>query len=149
MQLKQNPPSSARRRASRAIVALLACAGVMATVAARADSVAASGDYELAVQFADNAGSTAPPIPVKAGEPLKLNWKQPGLGWTGEFVITPAKADSVFVKMKITQENGEQLAPVLMMRLGESGAVTAGKPGGPSFKVGLTVTRPAAKPADA
>lgn len=149
MHLKQTT-NHARRRAGMAVVVLLACASVFATVAARAETSPASGsDYEIAVQFADNTGSIAPALPVKAGEALKLNWKQPGFGWTGEFVVTPAKDDMVWVKMKITQENGDQLAPILMMRLGERGAVTSGKPGGPQFKVDLTVTRPGTKAAGA
>lgn len=145
MHLKQNP-SKTGRLAGRTIVALLACVSIMATVAARADSAPASGkDYDIAVNFGADAGDATPTIQVKAGEAINLEWKKPGFGWKGEFVVLPAENDKVQVKMKIIQENGQTLAPTLMMRLGEPGAVASETPGGPTFKVGMTVTRPAAK----
>lgn len=149
MQLKQSTISAPRRHAGRAIVAVLACASVLATVAARADSAPAGGDYDIAVQFSEAADSAAPPMPVKAGEPLKLNWKQKGYGWSGAFTLTPAKDDMVYVKLDVTQENGNKLAPVVMLRLGERGAVKSGKPGEPIFSVSFVVTRAAAKAAGA
>ncbi len=145
MQLKKTPVSTPRRYAGRAAVALLAFASVLATVAARAGDSPASGDYQVAVQFADSASTATPAILIKAGEPFKMNWTQPGSGWAGDLVVTPAKDDMVWVKMKITQENGEVISPSLLMRLGEHGAVSSGAPGGPSFKLGVTVTRPSEK----
>lgn len=144
MQLQQSPISPPRRHAGRALVAILACASVLATVAARADTAPADGDYEIAVQFAEGADSAAPPLPVKAGEPLKLNWKQKGHGWTGDFTLTPAKENMVIVKLNITQENGARLTPTVMARLGENAAVKSSKPGEPTFSVSFTVTRPGA-----
>jgi bla regulator protein BlaR1 len=144
MQLKQPPISTPRRHAGRTIVAMLACASVLATVAARADTAPAGGDYEIAVQFAEGADSAAPPMSVKAGEPLKLNWKQEGYGWSGDFTVTPAKDDMVFVKLNITQENGAKLTPAVMARLGENAAVKSSKPGEPTFSVSFKVTRPGA-----
>jgi bla regulator protein BlaR1 len=144
MQLKQSPISTPRRHAGRAIVAMLACASVLATVAARADTAPAGGDYEIAVQFAEGTDSAAPPMPVKAGEPLKLNWKQKGHGWSGDFTVTPAKENMVLVKLNITQENGAKLTPTVMARLGENAAVKSSKPGEPTFSVSFKVTRPGA-----
>lgn len=141
MQLKHTPPGAARRRTGHLIVALLACAGVLGTVAARAAAPAGHGDYLLAVQFADGAAN-APGVPVKAGQETRLSWKQPGAGWSGTFAVMPAKDDTVFVTMKITQEDGKVVAPSLLMRLGERAAVEShGKPGEPGFRIGVTVTR--------
>lgn len=149
MQLQQSPVIPARRHAGRAIVAMLACASVLATVAARADTAPAGGDYEIAVRFDEGASNATPPMPVKAGEPFKLNWKQKGHGWTGDFTVTPAKDNMVYVKLNITQENGAKLTPAVMLRLGELGAVKSSKPGEPTFSVSFTVTRPVAKAAGA
>lgn len=89
----------------------------------------------------DGAGSATPAMAVRAGEPFTLNWKQQGHGWAGEFHVTPAKDNTVFVKMNITQENGAKLTPALLLRLGERGSVELAKQGEPTFKVGITVTR--------
>lgn len=141
MHLKQTSISTPRRHAGRVIVAMLACASVLATMAARADTAPAGGDYEIAVQFAEGADSGAPPMPVKAGEPLKLSWKQKGHGWSGDFTVTPAKENMVLVKLNITQENGAKLTPTVMARLGENAAVKSSKPGEPTFSVSFKVTR--------
>jgi bla regulator protein BlaR1 len=148
MHLKQTSTSAPRRRAGRMIVALLACASVLATVAARADTAAASVDhYDIAFQFSEGADSSAPKVSAKAGETFKIRWDKKGSGWSGEFKVRPVKDDSVYVEMKITQENGNVMTPTLMMPLGESGAVKVSgkKPGDPVFKVGLVVTRAAGK----
>ena len=145
MQLKQTIPGAARRRAGHLVVALLACTSMLGTVAARAGTApAGGGDYLLSVQFVPGADNAAPAVPVKAGADTTLFSKQPGAGWSGTFRVIPAEDGMVYVKMKITQENGAQTAPTLLMRLGEKAGVESnGKPGEPAFKIGIMVTRPA------
>ena len=139
MHLKQTTTSAPRRHAGRLIVALLACASVFGTVSARAGSGEA---YDIAVKFAEGPGNTSAKVRVNAGEQFALRWDQPGQGWKGEFTVTPAGAESVMVKMKVSPENGKPAAPSLLMRLGETGAVRSDGEGGKGgYQIGLTVTR--------
>lgn len=143
MNLKHTVRSTARRRAGHLIVALLAGASMLGTVAVRAETAAGADTYGLSVKFAEGAGNTTPAIPVKAGEDLALNWKQPGAGWSGVFRVERASADTVMVTMKVTQEDGNVIAPSLLLKLGEGGAVAvSGKLGKPELHIGVTVTRP-------
>ncbi|MES2017148.1 MAG: M56 family metallopeptidase [Pseudomonadota bacterium] len=139
MQLKKTSPGATRRRAGHLIVALFACASVLGTLAARADTAPAGKPaYVLAVEFAP--GTQTAGAPVKADEEVAINWKQPGASWSGTFRVLPASDDTVIVKMKITGENGKVTAPTLLMRLGEGGRVESTEP---PFKIGITVTRAA------
>lgn len=146
MNLKQSTPSRTRRYAGRLAVAVLAGACMLATVAVRANTSAKADKYEISVRFAEGEGNTVAGLPVSAGEDIALNWKQPGAaGWEGVFRIEPASDQAVFVRMNITQDNGELITPTLMLKLGENGAVKAtDKDGKPTFAVGLTVKRAAA-----
>ncbi|UUZ50577.1 hypothetical protein LP420_12715 [Massilia sp. B-10] len=116
---------------------------MLGTVAVCAETAPMAADtYGLSVKFAEGAGNTTPAIPVKAGEDLSLNWKQPGAGWTGVFRVERASADTVMVSMKITPENGDVIAPSLLLKLGEGGTVAVSpKNGKPDLKIGVTVTR--------
>lgn len=140
MQLKQTSISTPRRRAGRLIVALVACASVLGTVAARAGS-GAGEVYEIAVTV---AGGTTSIVRARAGEDFALRQDKPGQNWTGVFSVTPAADDSVFVKTRVTQENGKSMAPSMLLRLGQTGTVREGDLVNPSFQLGLTVTRVAA-----
>lgn len=140
MQLKQTSTSTVRRRAGHLIVALLACASVFGTVTARAGAPAGGEEYEIAVNFAESAASTAK-VRAKAGEEFALRWDQPGRSWKGVFNVVP-EGQSVMVKMKVTPDGGSPIAPSLLLRLGESGKVVVAGDGAKStFQVGLTVTR--------
>lgn len=144
MNLKSAVRSTTRRRVGHLVVALLASASMLGTVAVRAETAKSADTYGLSVKFAEGEGNTTPAIPVKAGEDMELNWKQPGGGWKGVFRVERASADTVIVKMKVTPENGEAIAPSLLLKLGEAGAVAvSGKDGKPDLKIGVTVTRTA------
>lgn len=146
LQLKQTPTNSTRRRAGRMLVALLAGASVFATVAVRAETAASAETYDIIVKFDEGANNTAQAVRVQANEDIKLNWNQPGVAnWNGVFNVAPATKDSVYVKLKVTQANGDVDSPVLQLKLGQEGAVGFGaKTGRPAYKIGVTVTRAAA-----
>jgi bla regulator protein BlaR1 len=137
MQLKQTTPGAPRRRAGRLLIAILGCAGVLGTVAARTDSAAAGPYYEVAFTFGADA---TPRVRVKAGEEFQLRSDAPGAHWSGVFRITPAKDHAVLVKTSITPENGEAIAPSLLLHLGESGGITvAAKADKPALAIAILV----------
>ena len=140
MELKQITPGSTRRLAGRAIIAVLACASVLTAIGVRAAPPAAARSYEIAVKFAEGDNNTTPYLQVKEGEDFELKWDQPPASWSGKFSVTGAAADSVYVKMKITRQNGEVAEPTLLLKLGQPGAVSMGdaSSGGP-IKIGMTV----------
>jgi len=141
MQLKLTTRSTARRRAGHLIIAMLASASMLGTATVRAETAKSADTYGLTVKFADGDGTTSV-LPVTAGEDLSLNWKQPGSGWKGVFRVDRASADTVMVRMKITPENGDVIAPSLLLKLGEAGTVAvSGKDGKPDLKIGVTVNR--------
>ena len=141
MNLKHTARSTARRRAGHLIIALLAGACMLGTAAVHAETAKNADTYSLKVKFAEGDGTT-PLMQVHAGEDIAVNWKQPGLGWKGVFRVDRASADTVMVRMKITPEKGDVIAPSLLLKLGEAGAVeVSGKDGKPDLKVGVTVTR--------
>ena len=141
MNLKHTVRSTARRRAGHLIIALLAGACMLGTAAVRAETAKNADTYSLKVKFAEGDGTT-PLMQVHAGEDIALNWSQPGSGWKGVFRVERASADTVMLKMKITPENGEAIAPSLLLKLGEGGTVAvSGKEGKPDLKIGVTVTR--------
>jgi hypothetical protein len=145
LQLKQTATNTTRRGAGRLLVALLAGASVFATVAVRAETAASAETYDMVVKFAEGANNTTPTVRVKANEDVTLNWNQPGVAnWNRVFTIAPASKDSVYVKMKVAQPNGEVDSPVLLLKLGQEGGVGFGeKAGRPAFKIAVTVTRAA------
>jgi bla regulator protein blaR1 len=144
MNLKHTARSTVRRRLGHLIVALLAGASMLGTVAVRAETAKSAEMYEVSVKFAEGEGNTASAVPVKAGEEFALKWAQPGAGWKGVFRVETATATTVSVKMNLTQEDGNVIKPELLLKLGERGAVeVGGKDGKPSLKIGITVTRPA------
>ena len=147
MQLKRSTPGAPRRHAGRLIIAILGCASVLATMAARAESPASGPFYEVAINF--GTGVT-PLVRVEAGKEFKIGSNEPGAHWTGEFRITPEKDNSVMVKTHITPEKGDPIAPSLLLHLGERGGVkVSGKAGEPAFEIGLLVKQVARLAPDA
>ncbi|MES2318101.1 MAG: M56 family metallopeptidase [Pseudomonadota bacterium] len=137
MQLKKNPPGALRRRAGHLAIALLACASVLGTVAARAEGSATGPYYEVSL---DVWPGVTPRVRVKADTEFKVGSNEPGAQWTGTFRISPAKDNTVFLKTQITPENGKEIRPSLLLRLGEPGAVRVGAEAGQAaFGIGFTV----------
>jgi bla regulator protein BlaR1 len=136
MQLKQAIPAAPRRRAGRMIIAILGCATLLGAVAARAESPAAGPFYEVALTF----GPATPVVRVKADTEFKVGSNEPGARFTGSFRISPAQGKSVMLKTNIQLEGGETIAPSLLLKLDEGGAVKVGGAAGkPAFKLGFVI----------
>jgi bla regulator protein BlaR1 len=124
MQLKHTSTPS-RRRAGHVIVALLACAGLAGTFAARAESAAAnsSNSYMVAFKFTANGQTTAPSVLVAAGEPFAVSSSSNDKGWKGDFLITEDAA-GVWLKSQFTIDGKKGGIHNGAMRPGVPGQVT-------------------------
>ena len=100
MQLRHTTTSS-RRRAGRVIIALLACASVLATVAVRADT-AQRNTYMVAFKFTAAGATSAPSVMAAAGEPFAVGSSNHGKAWKGDFLITEGKDGMVWLKSQFT-----------------------------------------------
>ena len=142
MQLQQTTPGAARRLAGRAIVTLLACAGMLTAVAVRASAPAASQSYTIAVDLNGRASPTR--LLVKQGEHIKWGWADAAgtAPSASEFVVTDAGPDAVYVKMKVTQGGEVVAAPKVLIKLGQRADLAVGEAGTPgALRMGVTVTR--------
>lgn len=99
MQLKQTP-NNARRRAGLAVVALVACASLLGTVAVRAQT-APQHTYHVAFKFTANGEITAPSVMVAGGEPFAVSSTK-GKGWKGDFVVTEDNKGEIWLKSVFT-----------------------------------------------
>lgn len=99
MQLKQTP-NTARRRAGLAVVALLACAGLLGTVAARAET-AQQHTYHVAFKFTAFGETMAPSVMVAGGEPFAIS-STAGQGWKGDFLVTEDAKGEIWLKSVFT-----------------------------------------------
>lgn len=144
MQLQQTTPGAARRLAGRTIVTLLACAGMLTTVAVRASAPAAVQSYKIEVDLDGRASATQ--LLVKPGERIEWSWGEAAgaAPSTSEFMVTEAGQDAVNVKMKITHRGDVVAAPNVVFQLGQRADLAVGRPGTPdALKMGVTVTRAA------
>jgi bla regulator protein BlaR1 len=99
MQLKKTP-NNVRRRAGLTVVALLACASLLGTVAARAQT-APQHTYHVAFKFTAYGETTAPSVMVAGGEPFAVS-SGTGKGWKGDFLVTEDSKGEIWLKSVFT-----------------------------------------------
>jgi bla regulator protein BlaR1 len=137
--LHQTPPSAARRRAGRILVATLACAGAYSALAARAGTaaVADAKTYLVAMTLTTPAGKSSPRLKVRASENFKVvTSDDSGARFTASLALTAVGSDSV--KLQGTVECGKPGAAPLaarpelavITRLGEAATVKLEDAGG-------------------
>lgn len=101
MQLKRTSPTSGRRRAGRIVLAALACSGMLAIVAARAES-AATPSYTVAFTLTHEGETSTPSVMVAEGEQFAMRGENKGKSWAGEFLVTRDKKGIVWLKSQFT-----------------------------------------------
>ena len=99
MQLKKTP-NNVRRRAGLTVVALLACASLLGTVAARAQS-APQQTYHVVFKFTASGETTAPSVIAAGGEPFAIR-SSTGKGWKGDFLVTEDTKGQIWLKSVFT-----------------------------------------------
>ena len=145
MQLQQSRPTTSRRAAGQLMLALLITCGAGASIAARADTVAASAStFDVVVKLIMRDGSSSPPMParVKPGEPIKMNQVNGGIKWEGEFLFQDGDAGMVDIHAVIRRAGQTYSRPRLLVQSGETARLKvsddAAKTG---FEVTIAATR--------
>ena len=120
----QQTTNNARRRAGLAVVALLACASVFATVAVRAETVQRN-TYMVAFKFTAAGASSAPSVMVAAGEPFAVSSSDEGKPWKGDFLIAEGKDGLFWLKTQFTFDGKRRGPHNGGMRSGQSEHLTS------------------------
>ncbi|MDQ1834033.1 M56 family metallopeptidase [Massilia scottii] len=141
MHLQQTPSSPSRRRAGRLLVAALAAVTGFAALAARAETEAVP-NYAVAMTLRMGEGSAPHTVRVLTPGTFSVRVGEGESVWSGEFTMTSAGPEKLFVRSKISQ-NGQLVSePGILTRLGtSSGMKINGADGSPGLTVDMTVTQ--------
>jgi bla regulator protein blaR1 len=118
MQLNKHTRNPWRRAAGRSLLAIVVAAGVLGTVAARAEPAKAHKylvDFKMTV-----AGEySTPTVLVAAGEPFTLTGAREGKTWSGDFLVTEGKDGQIWLKSQFSFDGKKGGTHNAGMRLGE------------------------------
>lgn len=151
MHLQQTPSSPSRRRTGRILVLALAAATGFAALAARAQADAVptavpaavpATTYAVAMRIDMGTGKAPHTMQVRTPGNFSVRVGEGDSVWSGEFTMTPAGPEQLFVRSKISQNDKLVGEPGILTRLGAgSGIRIAGAGGAPGLALELTVTQ--------
>lgn len=101
MQLHQTPLNRTRRLTGRFALAALICTGMLGTLAVRAEP-ALGPTYMVAFKMTARGKTIEPKLMVRGGEPFSVAYAQDVVDWKGDFLVTPDKDGSVWLKSQFT-----------------------------------------------
>jgi bla regulator protein BlaR1 len=134
MQLQSIPPGFPRRLAGRCLVGILATGAVFATLAARAEEMAATYSVAMTIDAGDTHSS--PHVLAREGEPFAIATGP----WRVDMTVRAAKqAGTVWVVSKVTKDGTVVGTPNLLTRVNEQAGVKAGD-GTDPFALSMVVT---------